>query len=285
MGTWPSALLSRVAVIVVLGVLTTATLTWAAEKQLTAPKPVKVTAAAVQTAVIVVPDVHGQAYVFAKGILEDNGFAWRVGTGAAGYAANTVVAQSPAAGTRVVDTGAPLVTLTLKRNTHYAEKGTPDNASPFPATEVRLPVAATPAPAVTPKPAATPAPAATPKPATTPAATTKPAATPKPHRRTPDFVVPGAPKEPLKEMPLPDRARLLGVWLSTHKAKTQTNVRHWLYQNAWVVTGARFGWWHGAEALKILIQVDREAQSAWGIGGRSESLASAALAEVRARAK
>jgi len=37
--------------------------------------------------------------------------------------------------------------------------------------------------------------------------------------------------------------------------------------------------------LKILIQVDRKAQSAWGIGGRSKSVASAALAEVRARAK
>ena len=86
-------------------------------------------------------------------------------------------------------------------------------------------------------------------------------------------------------MPLSDRARLLGVWLSTHKAKTTTNVRHWLYQNAWVVTGAKFGWSHGAEALKILIQVDRHAQSSWGIGGRSQSVARAALAEVEASTK
>ena len=95
MGNWPSALLTRVAAIVALGVLTTATLTWAAEKKLTAPKPVKVAASAVQADVIVVPDVQGQAYVFAKGILEDNGFAWRVGGGAGGYAANTVVVQQP----------------------------------------------------------------------------------------------------------------------------------------------------------------------------------------------
>ena len=54
---------------------------------------------------------------------------------------------------------------------------------------------------------------------------------------------------------------------------------------AWIVAGAKFGWWHGAEALKILIQVDRQAQSQWGIGARSQSLASAALAEVKARAK
>ena len=61
---------------------------------------------------LVVPDVRGQAYVFAKGILEDAGFAWRV-PGARGFAANTVVGQSPLPGTRVVDTGAPLVTLRL----------------------------------------------------------------------------------------------------------------------------------------------------------------------------
>ena len=86
-------------------------------------------------------------------------------------------------------------------------------------------------------------------------------------------------------MPLTDRARGLGDWLSTHRTRTSANVRHWLYQNAWVVTGAKFGWWHGAEALKVLIQVDRRAQSLWGIGARSQSLASAALAEVEARTK
>ena len=284
MGTWPSALLSRVAAIVMLGVLATATLTWAAEKKLTAKKPVKVPASALRTDVIVVPDVHGQAYVFAKGILEDNGFAWHA-AGAGGYAANTVVGQSPAPGTRVVDTGAPLVTLTLKRNGHYAEKGTPDDASPYPATEVRLAdaPAAAPAPAVMPAPVAKPKPAAAAKPK--PAAAAKPVARPKPQRRTPDFAVPGAPKEPLKEMPLPERARLLGVWLSAHKTRTAANVRYWLYQNAWVVTGAKFGWWHGAEALKILIHDNRRAQSLWGIGARSQSTASAALAEVGARAK
>ena len=176
MGTRPSALLSRVAALVALGVLASATLTWAAEKKLTAPKPVKVSAAAVRAGVVVVPDVEGQAYVFAKGILEDNGFAWHAG-GAGGYAANIVVGQSPAPGTRVVDTGAPLVTLTLKRNAHYAQKGTPDNASPYPATEVRLadaiaaPAASVPAakpiPAAKPVPAVKPIPAVKPKPAAT----------------------------------------------------------------------------------------------------------------------
>ena len=44
---------------------------------------------------LAVPDVTGQAYVFAKGMLEDAGFAWRVAKGSNGYAGYRVVAQSP----------------------------------------------------------------------------------------------------------------------------------------------------------------------------------------------
>src|SRR5690242_16516792 len=58
-------------------------------------------------ATLVVPSVVGEAFVFAKGDLGDAGFAWRVAGRVHGYAANTVVAQSPAAGTKVQDTGAP----------------------------------------------------------------------------------------------------------------------------------------------------------------------------------
>jgi hypothetical protein len=285
MGSWPSALLSRVVAIVALGVLLTATLTWAAEKQITAAKPAKTPVAPLPADVIVVPDVSGQAYVFAKGILDDNGFAWRVAGGAGGYAANTVVGQSPAAGTRVIATGAPLVTLTLKRNPKYAEKGTPENASPFPASEVRLAGATTAPAAKLPTTPTTPAAKATPAATAKPAATTKPAATAKPAARKPDFAVPAAPKEPADEMPLIDRAQLLGVWLSTHKTPSAANVRRFLYQNAWVVTGAKFGWWHGAQALKVLIEVDHRAQSIWGIGAQSESVARAALAKIQAGAR
>jgi PASTA domain len=87
--------------------------------------------------VLVVPNVNGQAYVFAKGILEDAGCAWRV-TGGNGFAANTVVAQSPKPGTLVRDTGAPLVTLTVVRNNSYPERGTPDNRAPYRGTAVRI---------------------------------------------------------------------------------------------------------------------------------------------------
>jgi hypothetical protein len=97
-------------------------------------------------------------------------------------------------------------------------------------------------------------------------------------------VLPGVPKEPLKEMPLPQRAKLLRAWIAAH-SKTRANVRHFLYQHTWIVTGAAFGWWHGPEALEQLIAADRLAQKRWGIGTKSELVASRTLAEVKARMK
>jgi PASTA domain-containing protein len=85
---------------------------------------------------LVVPEVQGQPYVFAEGALEDAGFSWHV-AGGNGFAANTVVSQSPAPGTRVLDTGAPLVTLTVERNRVYGEHGKPSNKSPYRGTAVR----------------------------------------------------------------------------------------------------------------------------------------------------
>jgi hypothetical protein len=279
MGSWPSAVLLRVAAIAALALFATATITFAASKKIGATTASPPAVAAPQTGTLVVPDVRGQAYVFAKGILEDAGFAWHVST-KNGFAANTVVTQSPAPGTRVVDNGAPVVTLSLQKNRRYAEKGTAENDSPFAGSPLKLAgsSAATRAPAA--KPAASPKPSASPKPAAKPA---KPAAAPV--VRPADFVVPGAKKEPQNEMPLPDRARLLGKWLEKHRTPSAANTRHWLYQHEWIVTGAKFGWWHGAEALRILIADDRRAQALWGVGSRSEAAARQALAEVEARAK
>jgi len=87
---------------------------------------------------LTVPRVTGQAYVFAKGILQDAGFAWQVTGPVEGYAANTVVGQDPAPGSVVVDTGAPTVTLTLTRNRAFTELGAPDNAAPYAGTAVRF---------------------------------------------------------------------------------------------------------------------------------------------------
>ena len=88
---------------------------------------------------LVVPQVTGQAYVFAKGILQDAGFAWRVLGPVKGYAGNTVIEQVPAPGMVVVDTGAPRIILTLARNKTYPERGTPDGAAPYRGTTLLLP--------------------------------------------------------------------------------------------------------------------------------------------------
>jgi hypothetical protein len=117
-----------------------------------------------------------------------------------------------------------------------------------------------------------------------PATTKQPAVAKHAVSRTPDFVVGGAPKEPSDEMPLAQRAKLLAGFIASHR-KSAANVRHFLYQNSWIVTGARFGWWHGAEALRDLIAADQAAQDRWGLGRKSELVARAALAEVEARNK
>jgi beta-lactam-binding protein with PASTA domain len=87
---------------------------------------------------LVVPDVRREAFVFAKGQLQDAGFAWRVTGGAPGYPANVVVSQSPAPGTKLIDTGAPLIRLTLQRNKQYGSKGEPQDRSPYAGTANRL---------------------------------------------------------------------------------------------------------------------------------------------------
>jgi hypothetical protein len=103
---------------------------------------------------LTVPQVTGQAYVFAKGILQDGGFAWRVTGSVKGYAVNTVVEQHPAPGTVVLDTGAPTVTLALARNKAYQELGLPSNFAPYSGTRVLIPADAAARPAVSePEPA------------------------------------------------------------------------------------------------------------------------------------
>src|SRR5712691_6150391 len=271
--------LPRLAVVGAVLLLASATLAVGAAKRLTAvPKGAP---APVPAATMVVPDVTGQAFVFAKGTLEDTGFALHVVSGVHGYAANKVSNQTPAAGTRVKDTGAPTITVTRER-TAYPEKGEPEDVSPYVGTSVqpvglRSVTPAAPAP-VAPKSADKKLHAATKaQPAAKPP--TKTAASAK---RPPAFVVANAPREPLKEMPLTQRARLLAAWFAAHPRPTTATVRHFLYQHAWIVTGARFGWWHGAEALRDLIAADRVAQQRWGIGRRSELVARRALAEVEA---
>jgi hypothetical protein len=262
-------------------ILGTAAFTLAADNTIVGPSSSSPSAgaAAAQTE-LVVPSVSGQAYVFAKGILEDSGFAWRVVGSVRGYSSNRVITQSPAAGTRVVDTGAPTVIVRLVHGP-YAQLGRPINTSPYRGTAIRLAGLASAT-----APAAKPTPKPTQKPAPKPAAKPQPAvkATAKPAVRPPAFVLAGAPKEPLDEITLPARALRLQRWVA-NRPKTGANVRHWLYQHAWIVTGAQFGWWHGAQALQTLVAVDQQVERQWGIGGKSQAVAKAALAQVRRRSR
>ena len=271
--------------------LATGTLTYAAGEKLTTPTK---TAAPVATPqpTLVVPDVRGQAFVFAKGILEDAGFGWRVSGGVKGYATNVVATQQPAAGTRVKDTGAPTLRLTLQRGT-YGQDGLPQDAAPYAGTSVVLAKSAATAKRVVKAKAKKAVRTVTKRVAKRVAKPKRARATVKPKRklvprrhaavraRRPAFIVPGAPKEPLDEIPLTQRADRLGAWVDSRPQRTTANVRHWLYQQAWIVTGSKFGWSHGDQALVKLIAVDRQVERIWGMGYRSEAVARSVLAEVR----
>jgi hypothetical protein len=279
------ALLPRAVLVAMAWILATAAFTLAADKtSIIGPQPAT-TAAPAAPPVLTVPSVDGQAFVFAKGILEDAGFGWRVSGSVHGYSGNKVASQSPAAGTRVVDTGAPMIVLHLARGP-YAENGTPEDSSSYPATAIKLAVSphAKAAPkkqqpvvkkkVVPAKPKPQPQPK--PKPAPKPAKTTK-ALAPRP----PAFAVKGAPKEPLDEITLTARADRLAAWVATNPSHTRRNVNRWLYQHAWIVDGANFGWSHGEQALVKLIAIDSRVERMWGVGRRSELVARAALARVR----
>jgi len=278
----------RVALVAVVLGLGTATLTLAANSTAPATPPAAVPPQAPQE--LVVPDVRRQAYVFAKGSLEQGGFAWRVVGDVPGYAANIVVEQTPAPGARLVADGNPIIVLRLERNGAYAQEGLPENEAPYPGKPARL-VGAKPAS----KPART---VAAPAPKTRkaapakakPVAKAKPAAKAEPSakspaRRRPAFTLAGAPAEPLDEIALPARARQLAAWVEAHPRRTPRAVDHWLYQHNWIVTGARFGWSQGAEALRTLIVVDRRVQELWSVGARSERLARRALTDVEKRSR
>jgi hypothetical protein len=127
----------RVLALSVVAVACAATASLAAGKDAAAPVLHRATPAPAP-AFLVVPDVRGQAHVFAKGMLEEAGFAWRVKGKVQGFSANVVVAQEPAAGTRVADTGQPTIVLRLSRSPKHPERGRPENAAPYDGSAIRL---------------------------------------------------------------------------------------------------------------------------------------------------
>src|SRR5918992_3615362 len=133
-----AALLPRLFVLTVIGLLAATSLTFAAATRKMEKKESEAAPVQAGPNTLRLPDVRGQAYVFAKGILEDAGFSWRVVGPVKGYAANLVAVQNPAPGTEVLDNGAPTIRLRLKRNPDYAERGLPENTSSFAGSELRL---------------------------------------------------------------------------------------------------------------------------------------------------
>ena len=207
-----------------------------------------------------------------------------------GYSANAVIYQTPAPSSRVIDNGAPTVVLRLARNTAYGERGLPENDAPYVGTRVvylsdwrkssarrrSRPRARRPRPVRRRRRTA---------PTTTATTTDEQPEPSEPKTREPDFVVPGAKPEPADEMSLPQRARRLQERMAGAQRPTRNLVNFWLYQHAWIVTGARFGWHNGAEALRILIRVDQSLERRFHFGARSEAVARSALAYVEAKTK
>jgi PASTA domain len=287
-----TALLPRLVALTVIWLLGAATYTLAADRVPSTTRTGTV-AKASKPDVLTVPDVRRKAYVFAKGILQDAGFAWRVEGRVKGFAANTVTTQNPAPGTKVIDNGAPLVVLSLARNSAYGESGLPENAAPYKGTRIVLvsewardqigktetgTTETTTAPTTTETASTT----------ETSATTTGPTETTEPQQdetRKPDFEVAGAPAEPADEITLPARARALKRKLSGSHRPSQHRINFWLYQHSWIVTGARFGWHNGAEAVQILIKVDKSLHRRFGFGAKSEAVARRALAYCKAQAK
>jgi hypothetical protein len=269
----------RLVALTIVWLLATTALTYAASRRLAdgalpAVAPVPTATTTTETEDLVVPDVRKQAYVFAEGTLGDAGFGWKVAGAVKGYPSNTVVSQTPAPGTHVIDTGAPTIVLHLSKSGKQA--GDPERTSSRPGTALKLADLASAA-------AAPVTPAVKKK-----VAARKKVAAPKkktPSKRPAAFAVAGARREPLDEMPLTARASMLLTWVAKHPDASDPNVKYWLYQHAWIVAGARMGWWHGSEALDTLLAVDRRVEDEWGIGARSAAVAKQALAFTNAHAQ
>ena len=159
---------------------------------------------------VVVPDVTGQAFVFAKGTLEDTGFAWKVVGSVHGYAANKVASQTPAAGTKLKDTGAPTITVDAGAHVLSGEGRARGRLAVLPARPCRR--SGSKPPPCAPARRLPAAPAAKPQPRNrSPPRRPSPRAAERAH---PPSTVAGAPKEPRKEMALPQRAQLLSGWIA-----------------------------------------------------------------------
>ena len=213
--------------------------------------------------------------------LEQDGFAWRVTAPCPGFAANVVVSQSPAPGTRVFDDGAPTSSLRLSRNATTRRRACPRTSRPYAGKpspgrsacgaaeakdrpgegrhsggEARESAAAE-GEAVTAEAA---------KPTPPPARARPPSSSPA-RRRSRSTRSSSAPARSSSQ---PGSRSI--------RSRTAANVDHWLYQHAWIVTGAKLRL--VATAPQALRDADRRrpavSQKLWGVGSQSEQVARAA---------
>ena len=262
------ALAARAGLLAVVALFATATVTHGASS----PEPVRQRPKppVVERRVVVVPDVRGHAYVFAKGILEDAGFSWRVAGPLEGYATNVVVGTTPAPGTQLVDTGAPTIELTLERSAGYAESGSPENAAPFAGTPVRLAGQAVALRATQPREERSALP---------------PAVVGRPDGDVRAIVAAASWGRQFERGSLPRRVGALARWLRWHRRPTAARIRHWDEQHAAMVSAAERGAREGESALRVLVRLDRHAAHLWRTGQRGEARTRAARADLEERSR
>lgn len=269
-----------------LGLLATGALTAAEVRQEANPGPV--TTAESSSPSLVVPDVVGQPYVFAKQLLDDAGFAWEVEGQIEGYAANLVESQVPLPGTEIIGIELPRVTLTLGRNTDYEERGVPQNVSRDSGTPVlNLDPVPKPTPGDEQQNSASEEPnlrenGGPKKTSGNDAAADQQAVQPIPDESEDRAEVPTEPgaSSAGNESAL-ERSLFLASWILEHPHPTDEAVSYWLWQHSEIIAGARSGEPDAQEALEILVEIDRDLQKSWGVGAKSEALARETLQEIR----
>ena len=198
------------------------------------------------------------------------------------------------AGRRVVDNGAPVVIVTLRRSTEYAERGVPENVSPYDGTSVvllkRLARRAGPG---RDGPRGPRPPPLRLRPRPQPLRPRRPLRLRPRHPRRPRSRRRSRPRTAIARRtspcrrpgraqqrdPAAERAKNLQRRVSGAQVESpaRSSWGNWLYQHAWIVTGARFGWADGDVALQTLVQVDRSLYVRFGFGAKSEQVARSTL--------
>ena len=258
----------------------------------TTPPPAPVAVEAEKPDVLVVPDVRRQAYVFAKGILQDAGFAWRVqrrrgrlrrqhGRRADAGARRPRDRQRRAGGRRSGWRAARSTPSAASRRTSRRSQGRRSSSSRTGRPSRRRMRRPSPRPPsrpllrrrrrLRPRPRRPrpPAPATTEPTTTAPAPAAPPAQDPA--YRKPDFTVSGAPGEPTAEMPLPARAtRARGAGRQAEEALRPGSSTSGSTSTPGSSPAPASAGRTGTSPCRRSSSVDRSLQTRFGFGAKSE---------------